>query len=147
MSTEIFGNIYDIQKFSVHDGPGIRTIVFLKGCALRCKWCCNPESQKFEIQTMQFGGKEKIIGRDVTVREILEEIKKDINKVFGFVLTGSTATKKDLKFDKTIVCTIIENLGEGIYLVNDGSTNFEAVADILSYPIGYQVNVLVPQDA
>ena len=52
---------------------------------------------------------------------------------------------KDLKFDKTIVCTIVENLGEGIYLVNDGSTNFEAVADILSYPIGFQVNVLVPQ--
>ena len=52
---------------------------------------------------------------------------------------------KDLKFDKTIVCTIIENLGEGVYLVNDGSTNFEAVADILSYPIGFQVNVLVPQ--
>lgn len=52
---------------------------------------------------------------------------------------------KDLKFDKTIVCSIVENLGEGVYLVNDGNTTFEAVADILSYPIGFQVNVLIPQ--
>lgn len=40
------GIIFNIQNFSVHDGPGIRTIVFLKGCPLRCLWCSNPESQK-----------------------------------------------------------------------------------------------------
>lgn len=39
------GVIFDIQRFSVHDGPGIRTIVFLKGCPLRCQWCANPEGQ------------------------------------------------------------------------------------------------------
>ncbi|WP_066650067.1 glycyl-radical enzyme activating protein [Christensenella timonensis] len=38
------GCVFDIQRFCVHDGPGIRTTVFLKGCPLRCKWCCNPES-------------------------------------------------------------------------------------------------------
>ena len=37
--------VFNIQKYSVHDGPGIRTIVFLKGCALSCRWCSNPESQ------------------------------------------------------------------------------------------------------
>ena len=41
---EIKGNIFDIQRFSVHDGPGIRCNVFLKGCNLRCRWCHNPES-------------------------------------------------------------------------------------------------------
>lgn len=41
----IKGIIYDIQYYSIHDGPGIRTLVFLKGCPLSCKWCCNPESQ------------------------------------------------------------------------------------------------------
>lgn len=40
------GIVFDIQKFALHDGPGIRTAVFLKGCPLRCVWCCNPESQK-----------------------------------------------------------------------------------------------------
>jgi pyruvate formate lyase activating enzyme len=42
------GLVFNIQKFSVHDGPGIRTLVFLKGCPLRCTWCSNPESQSFE---------------------------------------------------------------------------------------------------
>ncbi len=39
------GIIFDIQRFSVHDGPGIRTNIFFKGCPLHCEWCCNPESQ------------------------------------------------------------------------------------------------------
>ncbi len=46
------GLVFDIQKFSVHDGPGVRTIVFLKGCPLSCKWCCNPESQSDVPQVM-----------------------------------------------------------------------------------------------
>lgn len=40
------GKIFDIQRFCVHDGPGIRTVVFFKGCPLKCIWCHNPESQK-----------------------------------------------------------------------------------------------------
>ncbi len=42
---ELTGTIFDIQRYTVHDGPGTRTSVFLKGCNLRCLWCCNPESQ------------------------------------------------------------------------------------------------------
>ena len=71
------GRIFDIQRFSIHDGPGIRTLVFLKGCVLRCKWCCNPESQEYAIQTMMVQGKPKTIGRDVTAREVLETVNKD----------------------------------------------------------------------
>jgi pyruvate formate lyase activating enzyme len=40
--------IFNIQRYSLHDGAGIRTVVFLKGCPLRCLWCCNPESQSFD---------------------------------------------------------------------------------------------------
>lgn len=71
------GRIFDIQRYSIHDGPGIRTIVFLKGCVLRCKWCCNPESQEYQIQTMMVQGKPKTIGRDVTVEEVMETVMKD----------------------------------------------------------------------
>lgn len=46
------GIIFNIQKFSIHDGPGIRTTVFLKGCPLKCKWCSNPESQLEKIQVL-----------------------------------------------------------------------------------------------
>lgn len=44
----VVGIVLNIQKYSVHDGPGIRTNIFLKGCPLRCRWCCNPESQAAE---------------------------------------------------------------------------------------------------
>ena len=44
------GLVCDIQRFCLHDGPGIRTVVFLKGCPLRCEWCCNPESQTSQQQ-------------------------------------------------------------------------------------------------
>lgn len=46
------GRLFDIQKFSVNDGPGIRTLVFLKGCPLRCLWCANPEGQSPEAQIL-----------------------------------------------------------------------------------------------
>lgn len=46
------GIIFNIQKFSIHDGPGIRTTVFFKGCPLRCKWCSNPESQLDSVQIL-----------------------------------------------------------------------------------------------
>ncbi len=71
------GRIFDIQRYSIHDGTGIRTICFLKGCVLRCKWCCNPESQEYGIQEMNVGGKPKVIGRDVTVAEVMETVEKD----------------------------------------------------------------------
>ena len=71
------GRIFDIQRFSVHDGPGIRTIFFLKGCFLRCRWCCNPESQSGDIEQMTIAGKTKTVGRDVTVAELVEIAERD----------------------------------------------------------------------
>lgn len=47
---EVEGTIFNIQRFSVHDGPGIRTVVFIKGCSLRCIWCSNPESLVTRLQ-------------------------------------------------------------------------------------------------
>lgn len=47
---QVTGIVFNIQKFSVHDGEGIRTLVFLKGCPLRCTWCSNPESQAVTLE-------------------------------------------------------------------------------------------------
>ena len=47
---ELKGKFYDIQGFSVHDGPGIRLTLFMKGCPLRCPWCHSPESQEFKTE-------------------------------------------------------------------------------------------------
>ena len=71
------GRIFDIQRYSLHDGPGIRTIVFLKGCYLRCRWCCNPESQSYNIEEMTRSGKKEIMGRDVTVGDLMDELSQD----------------------------------------------------------------------
>ncbi|WP_127075548.1 glycyl-radical enzyme activating protein [Rhodomicrobium lacus] len=48
------GIVFDIQHFSVHDGPGVRSTVFLKGCPLTCRWCSNPESQKHLPELLHF---------------------------------------------------------------------------------------------
>ncbi len=90
------GRIFNIQRFSIHDGPGIRTIVFFKGCYMRCAWCSNPESQRYEIESMVEGGKEKIVGRDVTVDEIMPELLSDITYYRrsggGITLSGGEVT-------------------------------------------------------
>ena len=52
MGKELTGKVYDIQGFSVQDGPGIRTTVFMKGCPMRCPWCHSPESQEFHTQLL-----------------------------------------------------------------------------------------------
>ena len=49
------GIIFDIKEFTVHDGPGVRTTVFLKGCPLSCVWCHNPEGQRFQPEVMTVG--------------------------------------------------------------------------------------------
>lgn len=57
------GLIFDIQRYSIHDGPGIRTTVFFKGCPLRCFWCQNPESQSSRIQVLYNRAKCTLCGR------------------------------------------------------------------------------------
>ena len=71
--------VFDIEKFAVHDGPGIRTVVFLKGCPLRCLWCHNPESQSFEQETMAGvnGEPPETVGRAMTVEEVMASVRKD----------------------------------------------------------------------
>ena len=71
------GLIFNIQKFSINDGPGIRTTVFFKGCPLQCKWCSNPESQnRFSRQTGEMKDS-AFCGRLYTVEEVMQAVRQD----------------------------------------------------------------------
>lgn len=72
------GTLFDIKRFAVHDGPGIRTTVFLKGCPLACAWCHNPESQKGEIENAGRPEARTPVGRRVGVQGLMEEILCDV---------------------------------------------------------------------
>ena len=71
------GHIFNIQKFSINDGPGIRSTVFFCGCPLSCRWCSNPESQNRCRQAALASGDPKLAGKEWTLEEILAELEKD----------------------------------------------------------------------
>ena len=81
MNSKLKSCIFNIQRFSIHDGPGIRTTVFFKGCPLNCTWCSNPESQSFKPEPMWDKVKNKYItaGEYRTSDEIMKIILKDMN--------------------------------------------------------------------
>ena len=71
------GLLFNIQKFSLHDGPGIRTVVFFKGCPLSCKWCSNPESQRADPCLIVEGAEKVPDSRPYSIKETLEICLQD----------------------------------------------------------------------
>ena len=79
------GIIFDIKRFAVHDGPGIRTTVFLKGCPLSCQWCHNPESMSAAIctvpKTVRIGDKtfteNELVGSEMSTAQVMKELLKE----------------------------------------------------------------------
>jgi pyruvate formate lyase activating enzyme len=95
--------VFNLQRFCVNDGPGLRTTVFFKGCPLRCPWCHNPESQRFEPETMTTAaGVDEVVGRQYTVAELVAECAKD--RVFydqsggGVTLSGGEVMAMDIDY-------------------------------------------------
>ncbi len=70
------GIVFDIKEFAVHDGPGIRTTVFLKGCPLRCSWCHNPEGQALRPQAMRSPAGERVVGTVYTPQALALRLNK-----------------------------------------------------------------------
>ena len=66
--------VFNVEKFATHDGPGIRTVVFLKGCPLRCMWCHSPESWNPKVEHYPDG---TTVGRLMTTDEVLREVVAD----------------------------------------------------------------------
>jgi pyruvate formate lyase activating enzyme len=82
------GVIFDIRRFCVHDGPGIRTTIFFKGCPLDCQWCHNPEGRSFSVETFILNNesaepgasvkaRNSTVGKIVAVDEVVREVMRD----------------------------------------------------------------------
>lgn len=136
---KIKGRIFDIQRYSIHDGNGIRTIIFLKGCALRCRWCCNPESQEYRIQTMTVQGKPKIIGRDVTVGEVMETVVKDRpyyrRTGGGMTLSGGESLCQP-EFTRNLL-RAAKDFGISTAMESMGYAEYDVIREILPFPDPY----------
>ncbi|MBU3202440.1 [formate-C-acetyltransferase]-activating enzyme [Clostridium estertheticum] len=134
--------ILNIQRYSLHDGSGIRTIVFFKGCPLKCPWCSNPESISFQPQTVKMEskcihcqhcsfdvdecptGSITQFGKYMTVEEVVTEVQKDmifyrtskggVTLSGGEVLSQSAFAIELLKQLKSLgINTAIETSGQG----------------------------------
>jgi pyruvate formate lyase activating enzyme len=119
------GILFNFQKFSIHDGPGVRTVVFFKGCPLRCAWCSNPESQ---TPGLQQGRDPSLGGKLYAVEEALEICLQD--RVFyeesggGVTLSGG-----EVLFQADFAEALLARLGEeGIHRTIE--TSGHAPADV-----------------
>jgi len=73
------GIIFDIKEFTIHDGPGIRTTVFLKGCSMSCMWCHNPEGQSRQPQVIRGLAGERIAGKEYTAVELADLLNQQVD--------------------------------------------------------------------
>lgn len=87
-----YGTIFSIEEFAVHDGPGIRTTLFLKGCPLRCAWCHNPEGISPKPQYLESKGDRTLCGYQISAEELAKQILKNKDLYLlnegGITLTG-----------------------------------------------------------
>jgi pyruvate formate lyase activating enzyme len=134
------GIIFDIKKYAIHDGPGIRTTIFLKGCSMGCQWCHNPESKNFGVEN--FAVKDRIkkitksetVGYEKTVSDLMKIINKD--KIFydesggGVTFSGGEPTVQiNFLLDILKACkksnlhTVVDTCGESKW------ENYEKILD------------------
>ncbi len=97
--------ISNIQRFCLHDGPGIRTTIFFKGCNLKCPWCCNPENMDYEIKEFEEEGIVKKWGYDIEIKDLYKEIMKDkdyYQNEGGITLSGGEALLQITKYEELL---------------------------------------------
>lgn len=143
------GLIFNIQRYSIHDGPGIRTIVFFQGCPLRCPWCANPESQgAVKPVTWIKNGKKETISYWVTVDDVMKEVEKD--EIFyrtsggGLTLSGGECLFQ-YEF-ATNVLKAAKEMGISTAIETAGGTSNEAIKSVLPYTdeVLYDLKIMNP---
>lgn len=137
--------IFNIQKFSIHDGPGIRSTVFFKGCPLRCLWCHNPESQSYQAETStDKDGNKETVGKQYTIPELVKILQKDY--IFydqsggGVTFSGGEVMTQNLDYVLELAKSL-QRVGISVAIDTSGyapTENFEKVlphTDIFLYDV------------
>lgn len=142
--------ISNIQRFCLHDGPGIRTTIFFKGCNLKCPWCCNPENIDFEINEFIENGIEKKWGYDIEIQELYKEIMKDKDYYQtdgGITLSGGEALLQITKYEELLKMLKKDKIN--IYLETSLSVPSKNVEIAMKYIEDYfvDVKILLEKDA
>ena len=135
------GRVLRIEKTSIHDGDGLRTVVFLKGCPLRCKWCSTPESQRMDFE---FG-----YGMDMTVEEVVKEVCKD--EIFFFHSGGGvTISGGEPLLQAEYTAEILKECREhGIETAVETSlfADFSEIEKVLPYLTSMYIDYKIADDA
>ena len=105
------GVVFDIKEFAVHDGPGVRMTVFLKGCPLRCTWCHNPEGISPLPQTMESATGERTVGETYTADALAERINAQAD-VLRMNEGGVTFSGGEPLMQAGFVLDVIERLND-----------------------------------
>lgn len=138
--------LFNLAKGATHDGPGLRTVCFLKGCPLRCQWCHSPECWNYRIESYPNG---ETIGREWTSEELLAEVLKDRDfyEATGGGVTlsgGEPLAQADFTLD-----FFIRAKGAGLHtaIETSGFANADVVERLLPYVDCwlYDVKVLDPK--
>lgn len=123
------GMIYNIQRYSLHDGPGIRTIIFLKGCPLTCKWCANPESQSFHTEKMG----DEVFGYEIDVENVVKRALRDMpffKRSGGGVTISGGEPLAQPEFTKSIIDRCRE-LGIHVAMETSSFTQFDVYKEVV----------------
>ena len=126
------GIVFDIKEFTIHDGPGIRTTVFMKGCPLSCKWCHNPEGQSMEPQIIHGLAGERLAGQKFTATQLADLLNQQAD-IFRANEGGVTFSGGEPLMQAKFVGEVIDLL-HGIHVLLDTSgygskRNFQNLLD------------------
>ena len=111
------GTVFDIAECSLHDGPGVRMTIFLKGCPLRCRWCHSPEGQKKEPETLHFPNlPERVCGKIWHASKLAEHINDLVRLIpdGGVTFSGGEPTMQP-----EFLSEVITRIDPGIHTIID----------------------------
>ncbi|MCK9176231.1 MAG: glycyl-radical enzyme activating protein [Clostridiales bacterium] len=129
--------VFDLQRFSVHDGPGIRTTVFFKGCPLACEWCHNPESQSYLPEKMRDqDGALRMAGETYELDDFVSFLERDLlfyeQSKGGVTLSGGEPMAQDILFIRELLKRL-KDKGISTAIDTSGFAPYESFQRVLPF--------------